>query len=524
MADINKTSTSDPVTESLAAFQETLDQVFLLIMGNMVLLMQCGFAFLEAGSVRSKNTSNILIKNLLDSFISGIAYWTIGYALAFGKGNSFIGWHHFATSELPDSKLAVFFFEFVFAATSASIVSGAVAERCEFVAYVIYSSILTGFIYPVVTHWAWTDEGWLSQGMIYEINGVNETVRFHDFAGSGVVHVVGGTASFFAALFLGPRIGRFHRETGTAINIRGHSVPLAALGGFILIFGFLAFNGGSNMTVSKPGDGAVISLTVVNSVLSGTTAAFTTLVIHKFGIMGQHWSLLNTLNGALAGMVAICAGCDTYRPWGAIIVGAVAGVSFNVTSYMMIRLKIDDPVDAVAVHFGGGTWGVIAAAFLKYDTGVLMSWDRRSGLILAWQLVGFSSIALWTGFICLIMFGSLKFAGILRVPKDIEIKGLDIPRHNEPAYPLETYGHGHLEKIVTILEDGQLSHLHQGYLNGGFKKDLGPYESPEVKVMGTNEVRMVYSLDQALSIEPKSWRQTQPNEEMGAGPLERTAL
>ncbi|KAK6973707.1 ammonium transporter Amt1, partial [Biomphalaria glabrata] len=485
--------------------------------------MQCGFAFLEAGSVRSKNTSNILIKNLLDPFISGIAYWTVGFGFAFGEGNGFIGWRHFATSELPDSKLALFFFEFVFAATASSIVSGAVAERCEFVAYVIYSTVLAGFIYPVVTHWVWTPEGWLTQGLTYEINGVNETIGYHDFAGSGVVHVVGGTASFFAALFLGPRIGRFHKETGTVIRIRGHSVPLAALGGFILIFGFMAFNGGSNMTVSKPGDGAIISLAVVNSVLSGSSAAFTTLAIHKVGIMGQHWSLLNTLNGALAGMVAICAGCDTYRPWGAIIVGTIAAVSFNITSYLMIKLKIDDPVDAVAVHFGGGSWGVIAVAFLKYDTGILMSWDRRSGLLLAWQLVGYCSIALWAGGISLIMFGCLKLAGILRVPKEVEMKGLDISGHNEPAYPLETYGHGHLEKIITILEDGQLSHLHQGYVNGGFKKDLGPYESPEVKIMGTNEVRMVFSLEQAVSIEPKSWYQTPPAE--GNGVLqERTSL
>ncbi|KAH9518757.1 ammonium transporter Amt1 [Bulinus truncatus] len=523
MAESNNTNPSDTVAESLASFKETLDQVFLLIMGNMVLLMQCGFAFLEAGSVRSKNTSNILIKNLLDSFLSGIAYWTIGWAFAFGEGNSFIGWHFFSTSAMPDSKLAMFFYQFVFAATSATIVSGALAERCEFVAYVIYSFFITAFIYPVVTHWAWTSEGWLSQGLVYEINGVNETINYHDFAGSGVVHVVGGSAAFFGALFLGPRIGRFHKETGTVLNIRGHSVPFAALGGFILIFGFMAFNGGSNLTISKPGDGAIISLAIVNTVLSGSSAAFMSLVVHKFGIMGQHWSLLNTLNGALAGMVAICAGCDTYRPWGAIVVGAIAGISFNVTSYLMIRLKIDDPVDAVAVHFGGGAWGVIAPAFLKYDTGILMSWDRRSGLLLAWQLVGLSAIALWSGGLCCIIFACMKYAGILRVSEEMEIKGLDIPKHNEPAYPLETYGHGHTEKILTISDDGQLSHVKQGYINGGYKHDLGPYESPEVKVMGTNEVRMVYTLDQLLSSEPSGWSRPL-NSDNYSGPIERTVL
>ncbi|XP_059178358.1 putative ammonium transporter 1 [Physella acuta] len=516
---------TDSVIDRLTSLEQTLDQIYLVIMGILVLLMQCGFAFLEAGSVRSKNTSNILIKNLFDSFLSGIAYWTVGYAFAYGPGNSFIGWHYFSSSELTDSDLAFFFFQFVFAATAATIVSGALAERCDFIAYLIYSFLITAFIYPVVTHWAWFHEGWLAQGMVYEINGQNVTINYHDFAGSGVVHCVGGSAAFFGALILGPRIGRFHKETGTTINLRGHSVPFAALGGFILVFGFMAFNGGSQLTISKPGDGAKISLAIVNTVISGSTAAFATLLIHKIGILGKHWSLLNTLNGALAGMVAVCAGCDLIRPWGATIVGAIACVSFNFTSWLINKAKIDDPVDAVAVHFGGGSWGVIAVAFLRYDDGILMSWDRQSGLFLAWQLVGLSAIIAWSGGLCFICFMAMRLLGILRVSEEMEIKGLDIPKHNEPAYPLESYGHGYLEKIVTILEDGQLSSLHQGYLNGGFTKDLGPYESPEVKIMGTNEVRMILSLDQPLSTRALGYIPNNNREPITFdGTAERTAL
>ncbi|CAL1540120.1 unnamed protein product [Lymnaea stagnalis] len=519
----SNTTASDDASSRLTTLEETLDQVFLLIMGIMVLLMQCGFAFLEAGSVRSKNTSNILIKNLLDSFLAGISYWTIGFAFAYGDGNTFIGWHYWSSSDLAESQLAYFFFQFVFAATAATIVSGALAERCEFVAYLIYSFFITAFIYPVVTHWAWFSGGWLVIGQDYEIGGENVTINYHDFAGSGVVHCVGGSAAFFGALFLGPRIGRFHKETGTVINIRGHSVPFAALGGFILIFGFMAFNGGSQLTISHPGDGAAISLAIVNTVISGSTAAWTSLIIHKIGIKGKHWSLLNTLNGALAGMVAICAGCNVIRPWGATVVGAIAGISFNITSWLMIKMKIDDPVDAVAVHFGGGAWGVIAVAFLRYDTGILMHWDRQSGLVLAWQLVGLAAITAWSGGICLIIFAVMKVIGILRVTEEMELKGLDIPKHNEPAYPLESYGHGYLEKIITILEDGQLSHVNQGYLNGGFGKATGPYESPEVKMMGHNEVRMVLALDQPFTVQSNGWLQQERGNPIG-DVIERTNL
>ncbi|XP_052801078.1 putative ammonium transporter 1 isoform X2 [Mya arenaria] len=467
-----------------------LDQFFLIIMGMVVLFMQCGFAFLEAGAVRSKNVTNILIKNVFDSFVSGVAYWIFGYAFAFGKGNQFIGYTHFASHELPDTEYATFFFQYTFAATAATIVSGAVAERCEFLAYFIYSFFITGFIYPVVTHWLWGG-GFLFTGVDYE--GDIGVIGYQDFAGSGIVHVLGGTSAFVGAALLGPRIGRFHRQTKTVMQLRGHSVPIAALGGFILFFGFLAFNGGSQLAISNEGDGAAVSLAVVNTIISASFAAFSSLVINRSPLFGnKSWSLLITINGALTGMVAACAGCNVYYPWGACILGVISGIAFHLWSWIVRKLGVDDPLDAVAVHYGGGSWGVIALAFLHKEQGILMNWDQRSGLVFAWQLAGLAVITAWAGLMSLLMFGTLRLFKALRVPEDIEVRGLDIPKHNEPAYPVEAYGHGHIEKILQMLDKAGPVKVTQAFerLNSGDGQtnfgyadvaDGGCYESPEVR-------------------------------------------
>ncbi|CAG5130741.1 unnamed protein product, partial [Candidula unifasciata] len=383
--------------------------------------MQCGFAFVEASCVRCKNAGNALLKNILDTSVTVIAYWTCGFALAFGKGNSFIGWHaYWASSDIEGDYMAFFFFEFVFAATAATLVSGALSERCDFIAYFIYSFIITAFIYPPVTHWAWTNEGWLKAGLMYEINGVQEVVGFHDFSGSGAVHLVGGTAALVGAIVLGPRIGRFHPETGADMMLKGHSMPFAALGAFLLMVGFLAFNGASQLTMTKPGDNVIIALAITNTIIAGSMSAFSALVVRRF--MGRNWSVIYTVNGCVSGMVAICGGCDVFRPWGACIVGLVAGICFNFTSWWVAKLKIDDPVDAVAVHFSGGIWGVISVAFLSYPNGILIAWDKRSGLMLAWQLVGLCAVILWTATLSAIMFGSMKGLGMFRVSEEVELK------------------------------------------------------------------------------------------------------
>uniref|UniRef100_A0A1I8J5V5 Ammonium_transp domain-containing protein n=1 Tax=Macrostomum lignano TaxID=282301 RepID=A0A1I8J5V5_9PLAT len=330
----------------------------------------------------------------------------------------------------------------MFAATAATIVSGAVAERCEFVGYLVYSALISGFLYPIVTHWAWAPNGWLALGasITFSDDGVPIQLKYHDFAGSGVVHLLGGTAALVAAIILRPRLGRFDPTTGLPREIRGHSVPLVSLGGFILFFGFLAFNGGSQAAIASEGDGQAVALSMVNTCLSGSSAAFLTMAIQKlrFGT----WSLLSTINGGLAGMVAICAGCNAVQPWSALVIGLVASLAYLTVSWLVLKLGCDDPLEAVGVHAGGGFVGVILVAFFRNGDGILVSPGRRSGMNLLWQLVGAAAILLWSAVLSVLIFGSLRLLRLFRVSEEHESKGLDIPKHGEPAYPLAAYGHG----------------------------------------------------------------------------------
>ncbi|KAL0271894.1 UNVERIFIED_CONTAM: hypothetical protein PYX00_005058 [Menopon gallinae] len=251
--------------------------------------MQCGFACLEAGSIRTKNVTNIIMKNMLDIFISCLAYWMVGYAFAYGRGNPFIGLTYWAGAGIPKNKYSHWFFQFVFAATAATIVSGAVAERCNFVAYIVYSAVISGVIYPVVSHWVWAKGGWLID------------MGYTDFAGSGAVHLLGGACSLIAAMLLGPRIGRFER-----VEMPGHSIPLVGIGGLILITGFLAFNGGSLGTITTFDAGSSISMVISNTVVGGTSAAGIALIAGRTGLAGpKSWNFSLTLNGALTGMVGV---------------------------------------------------------------------------------------------------------------------------------------------------------------------------------------------------------------------------
>jgi len=403
-------------------------------MAVVIFFMQCGFAFLEAGSVRSKNTVNILIKNMLDAFIGGVSYWAIGWGLAYGEGgNPFCGGSQYFNYQLPYDQYPKWFFQFVFAATAATIVSGAIAERCQFFAYFAYSIILTGWVYPPVSHWAWDGSGWLAQLGFYK-----------DFAGSGVVHLLGATCAIVGCYFIGPRRGRFS-TTGKPIDMPGHSVPLAGLGGFILIFGFLAFNGGSQTQISAAGDGSVVGLAIVNTILGAATGGMTVLFVNKFALK-QPWSFLMTLNGALAGMVALCAGCNLYEPWAALIVGGLGGLGFMIIHFGMLKLKLDDPLDAVGVHGGGGIAGLLCVPWFMYvglEPGMRgIFWDGHTShpwKVLGFQIGGGLVITAWAFVWSLILFGSLKMAGILRVGTEDEFKGMDLIKHGESAYPADAW-------------------------------------------------------------------------------------
>jgi len=418
--------------EKLETLVKNSDQFFLVIIGIIIFFMQCGFAFLEAGSVRSKNTVNILIKNMLDAFIGAVTYWAIGWGLAYGEGgNGFCGGSQFFSLYLPHEMYAKWFFQFVFAATAATIVSGAIAERCHILPYFLYSIIITGCVYPPVSHWAWDSTGWLSEAGFYT-----------DFAGSGVVHLLGATCAVVGCYIIGPRTGRFNKM-GEPVDILGHSVPLAGLGGFILLFGFLAFNGGSQAQIGHPGDGDIVAL--ANSMLGAAMAGLSVLFINKF-ILKEPWSFLVCLNGALTGMVSLCAGCNLYEPWAALIVGALGGVAFICVHLAMLRLKLDDPLDAVAVHGGGGAVGILSVPFFMYSgleagkRGIL--WDGH--LAHPWLVLGHNSagglvIILWCCLWSAALFGSLKYLGILRVSVEDERNGMDLIKHGEAAYPAHAW-------------------------------------------------------------------------------------
>jgi len=434
----NETTTEDPIL-SIPIIKSNLDKFFLIIMGIVVFLMQCGFAFLEAGSVRSKNTVNILIKNMLDLLIGGISYWAFGWAIAYGEtGNGFIGTSQFFSYQMEHPKYPFWFFQFVFAATAATIVSGSIAERCCFSAYFVYSIIITGWVYPPVSHWAWDPHGWLNQ------------LDYADFAGSGVVHVLGGTCALVGCWFIGPRLGRFDAE-GRPPQMPGHSVPLAGLGGFILLFGFLAFNGGSQLTISNEGDAEAVGLAIVNTILGGSAGGIVALILSY--IEQKKWSYLVTLNGALTGMVSQCAGCNVYEPWAGLVIGMMAGCVYFGVSKTMVKCGLDDPLDAVAVHFGGGILGVLCVPFFKYSTGIFWivknlndpNFDFESkdykdpGRILGVNIAGLLAIITWSAFWSTFVFGGLQYFNNLRVDSETETKGNDMAKHGEAAYPQEAW-------------------------------------------------------------------------------------
>lgn len=458
--------------------KENQDQFFLIVIAIIIFFMQCGFAFLEAGSVRSKNTVNILIKNILDAFIGGVSYWAIGWGLAYGGGgNPFCGGSEFFGYHLAHGLYAKWFFQFVFAATAATIVSGAIAERCQFGAYFVYSTLVTGWVYPPVSHWAW-DGGREEQRNVTAANNgshwvweefgggsrpleggaaspddarlleitatvgtgwLSATGFYRDFAGSGVVHLLGGTCALVATYFMGARKGRFTKQ-GRPINMPGHSVPLAGLGGFILIFGFLAFNGGSQASISSAGDGAVVGLAIVNTILGGCAGGLCVLFFNR--LQGSHWSFLMTLNGALAGMVALCAGCDAYEPWAALVVGFFAGLSFIGVHYAMLAGQMDDPLDAVAVHGGGGLCGLFLLPFFMNGTGIFWTGADPQGdgaMTLAFNIAGAVCIITWSAFWSALMFFPLSYFRVFRIGRDMEFRGVDIVKHGEAAYPAEAW-------------------------------------------------------------------------------------
>ena len=397
--------------------QTNANFLWTLVAAFLVFFMQAGFAMVETGMTRAKNAVNIMMKNLMDFAVGALAYWAVGFGLMFGATSSGL----FGTTDFliggagtEPWTYAFWMFQVVFAATAATIISGAVAERTKFSAYIVYSVVVSLVIYPVFGKWAWgglfhgdAGKGWL------ELKG------FIDFAGSTVVHSIGGWLSLAGAIVVGPRIGKYMAD-GKMKPIPGHSMTLASLGVFILWFGWYGFNPGSTTTAST--GTAVIAVTTTLAAAAGATSAmlFTWLRFKKPDI-GM------TLNGALAGLVAITAGCANVSAASSVVIGLIAGVLVVLSVLFFDKIKVDDPVGAVSVHGVNGAWGTLAAGLFNAAG---FSWEQ-----VGVQLLGIGAAFVWAFGTGLVLFKGIDLVIGMRVTPEEEMAGLDFAEHGASAYP-----------------------------------------------------------------------------------------
>lgn len=408
--------------ETVYATTVGVDTLWVLLAAFLVFFMQAGFGMVEAGFIRAKNTCNILTKNFLDFCMASLGFFMLGYAFMFGAGNGFIGLKGFFLSGAESAAgvplYAFWLFQAAFCGAAATIVAGGMAERMKFQAYLIYSFIISALIYPIVGHWIWGG-GWLSN------------IGFADFAGSTVVHSLGGVAALVGTMMLGPRLGKYNKD-GSANAISGHSIPLASLGVFILWFAWFGFNSGSSLSV---GDGSLIGLVAINTNLAAAMGGITAMIA-VWKIFGKP-DLSMAMNGALAGLVAITAPCAFVQPWSALVIGGIAGFIVVLGVIVLDKLKIDDPVGAVPVHGLNGIWGTLAIGIfgqkalglanngLVYGGGIRQLGIQALGVV---SVVIFVAVSMW------IIFKVIDSVVGLRVSREEELKGLDIGEHGMESY------------------------------------------------------------------------------------------
>lgn len=404
-----------PVVEAAVDHVNGLDTLWVLLGAMLVFWMQPGFALVEAGMTRSKNTANILMKNFCDFMAGTVLFWVVGFSIMYGKDFGFLGWSGFGfigeDSNIPAE--ATFIFQTVFCATAATIVSGSMAERTKFSMYIVYSLLISLFIYPIEGHWSWGG-GWLSE------------MGFHDFAGSTVVHLCGGALALAGAIVLGPRVGKYAKD-GTSRAIPGHNLTLAALGVFILWVGWFGFNPCSTVAMTGYENATSASHVFVTTNMAAAVGGIAAL-IYTWVIDGKP-SLSMVCNGVLAGLVGITAGCDCVDIWAAAVIGLVVSVAmcFSV-SFIDKVCKIDDPVGAVSVHGVGGLLGtILTGVFCNPD---LDGVEASVGV----QTLGAVVVAVFAFAVGMVIFEVIKHTHGLRVEKRIEEEGLDIYEHGEAAY------------------------------------------------------------------------------------------
>lgn len=445
----NISSQFDTVSNQFVDAASAIDSTYLLFSAYLVFAMQLGFAMLCAGSVRAKNTMNIMLTNVLDAAAGGIFYYLFGYAFAFGTpSNGFIGKQFFGLKDVPKTGFdySNFLYQWAFAIAAAGITSGSIAERTQFVSYLIYSSFLTGFVYPVVSHWFWSTDGWASP---FNTSNLLFGTGAIDFAGSGVVHMVGGIAGLWAAFIEGPRIGRFD-HAGRSVALRGHSASLVVLGTFLLWFGWYGFNPGSFNNIFKTygpsgtinGQWSAVGRTAVTTTLAGCSAALTTLFGKR--LLSGHWNVIDVCNGLLGGFAAITSGCSVVEPWAAIVCGFVSAWVLIGCNVLAKHFKYDDPLEAAQLHGGCGTWGLIFTGLFargKYVDEVYGGSSRPHGLfmggggkLLGAQIVQILVIFGWVSVLMGTLFYVLHKFNLLRISAEDEMQGMDLTRHGGFAY------------------------------------------------------------------------------------------
>ncbi|MDL2241596.1 ammonium transporter [Bacteroidales bacterium OttesenSCG-928-L03] len=423
-------------TETIASFSNitdlalSLDTVWMLLAAMLVFFMQPGFALVEAGFTRMKSTANILMKNFVDFTLGSILFFAVGFGLMFGTG-AFAGMPNFFQIDFLEMDLPVegfLVFQTVFCATAATIVSGAMAERTKFHMYLIYTVCISVLIYPISGHWTWGG-GWLMNGEegSFMMNLFGTT--FHDFAGSTIVHSVGGWIALVGAWIVGPRMGKYGKD-GKSKAIPGHNLTIGALGVFILWFGWFGFNPGSQLAASGEENRVAISHVFLTTNLAACGGGFASLITAWWRYKKPSLSL--TLNGILAGLVAITAGCDMVSPVGALIIGILAGILMVFSVEFIDRiLKIDDPVGASTVHGVCGVFGTLMTGLFSTSEGLFYG---QGWSFLGAQAFGAAVVGIWALGMGFIIFKSLDKLFGLRVSKRVEEEGLDIYEHGETAY------------------------------------------------------------------------------------------
>ncbi|MFT2112107.1 ammonium transporter [Marinomonas sp. 2405UD68-3] len=403
----------------IEAMQRNLDLIWIIVAAALVLLMQAGFTALESGVTRSKNSINVAMKNLVDLIFSVLVFWLIGYGLMFGSSEGgFLGSSMFMLDGIDDPlDMAIFVFQITFAGTAVTIISGAVAERMRFAAYAIIAIITIGFIYPVSGHWIWNADGWLAQK------------SFVDFAGSTVVHSLGGWVGLAGALMLGARTGRFD-ENGNPRKIHGQNLVMAVIGVMILWFGWIGFNGGSTLSVTG-GIAKIVANTLLAAAAGGLSCFIVSLFFHKGSV-----SIEKMLNGIVGGLVSITAGCAVVEPLGALLIGLLGGVIVFFSEEIVLYIfKIDDPVNVISAHGVAGAWGTLSLAMFAPVMNLPL--DNRWDQFIV-QLQGVLAVFVWGFVLGVILFGLMRMFSFLRVSQEAEKVGLNVHEHDASSGLLDT--------------------------------------------------------------------------------------